>query len=142
MGSRTVCGTRFLLGHAYFYQILRSDYLLLFALIPQCHAAKGIGLFRPARRCYGKRSMNSASTHRLVCPFMTEDLNFSYGVEFGLLHARMRRGNKRIKDYFCRANQERILLLANRLGWSVRKIKAWDQNWFYCILEKRRGTRP
>jgi hypothetical protein len=79
------------------------------------------------------------TTYSLVCPFMTDDPAFAYGVEFGSLHARMRRG-KRIKDYFCRENQERILLLANRLGWRVRKIKPVDACWFWCVMEKN-GTR-
>lgn len=84
------------------------------------------------------------ATYSLVCPFLTDDPGFSYGVEFGLLFARMKRGEKRIKDYFCRANQDRILLLANRLGWHVRKIKNWDEYWFWCVLEKGepRGVDP
>jgi hypothetical protein len=74
--------------------------------------------------------------YNLVCPFLTDDKMFAYGVEFGLLYARMNDGEERIGDYFCRENQERILLLANRLGWSVLKIKPWDSGWFWCEMEK------
>jgi hypothetical protein len=73
----------------------------------------------------------------LVCPFLTDDPMFAYGVEFGLLYARMRGGAEAIiSDYFCRENQDRILLLASRLGWSVKQIKPWDKDWFWCALEK------
>jgi hypothetical protein len=80
------------------------------------------------------------TTYSLVCPFLTDDPTFAYGVEFGLLYARMQTA-KRIKDYFCRENQERILLLANRLGWAVKKIKPWGKDWFWCVLERQRPRR-
>jgi hypothetical protein len=76
------------------------------------------------------------ATYNLVCPFLNNDPTFAYGVEFGLLYARMRSGVKRVKGYFCRENQDQILLLANRLGWTVRKLKPWDEGWFWCVLEK------
>jgi hypothetical protein len=75
------------------------------------------------------------ATHSLVCPFLTDDPTFAYGVEFGLLHARMSM-EEAIADYFCRENQDRILLLANRLNWSVREIEAVDKDWFWCKMEK------
>lgn len=78
------------------------------------------------------------ATYGLVCPFLTDDPAFAYGVEFGLLYSRMQGRAKKIKDYFCRANQERILLLANRLGWSVKKIKPWGKDWFWCVMEQQR----
>lgn len=81
--------------------------------------------------------MADRTSYTLVCPFMTDDPVFAFGVEFGLLHARMQSGTRKIKDYFCRANQERILLLANRLGWSVRRLKRWDEHWFWCVMVKR-----
>ena len=74
--------------------------------------------------------------YKLVCPFLTDDPMFAHGVEFGLLYARMQSAAE-IRDYFCRANQERILLLANRLGWSVRKIEPWDEDWFWCVMKRR-----
>jgi hypothetical protein len=50
----------------------------------------------------------------------------------------MREGSEaEIEDYFCRENQDRILLLASRLGWHVARMKPWDRSWFWCRLEKR-----
>jgi hypothetical protein len=72
----------------------------------------------------------------LVCPFLTDDPMFAYGVEFGMLFTQMRGDQDRIAGYFCRKNQDRILLLASRLGWSVDQIKPWDNDWFWCALEK------
>lgn len=86
--------------------------------------------------CEGKRMSN----HTLVCPFLTDDPMFAYGVEFGLLYAHMQNGAGEIKDYFCRKNQDLILLLAGRLGWRVLKMKPWDKDWFFCEMEK--GTAP
>jgi hypothetical protein len=79
-------------------------------------------------------------SYSLVCPFLTDDPAFTYGVEFGLLFAKMQSGAEEIKDYFCRKNQDRILLLANRLGWKVRRIKPWSKNWFWCVLQKESAS--
>jgi hypothetical protein len=81
-------------------------------------------------------------THTLVVPFLTEDPTFVYGVEFGLLYGRMQSEAKKIEDYFCRENQERILLLANRLGWAVRRIRPWGKGWFWCRMEKQWPPQP
>lgn len=75
------------------------------------------------------------AVYALVCPFLSESPNFAYGVEFGLLYARMQ-ATDHIQDYFSRANQELILLLANRTGWRVETIQAWDRDWFWCVLRK------
>ncbi len=77
------------------------------------------------------------TTYGLVCPFLTDDPMFAYGVEFGLLYARMNGGEDHIEEYFCRQNQERILLLANRLGWSVRAIQSSGRDWFWCEMERQ-----
>jgi hypothetical protein len=77
------------------------------------------------------------STNTLVCPFLTDDPVYANGVEFGMLYARMRDAPEdAIQDYFCRANQEQILLLANRLGWTVREIEPWNKHWFWCVIER------
>jgi hypothetical protein len=76
------------------------------------------------------------TTYGLVCPFLTDDPTFAYGVEFGLLFARMRGEEEYIADYFCLDNQDRILLLASRLGWTIRSMKLWDEGWFWCEMEK------
>ena len=79
------------------------------------------------------------AVHSLICPFLTDDPVFAYGVEFGLLYARMRDGSDDvIEDYFCRANQEQILLLANRIGWKVTKMKPYDEEcWMLFRLERK-----
>jgi hypothetical protein len=77
------------------------------------------------------------TTYTLVAPFLTDDPLFAYGVEYGLLFARMREeGSTEIGDFFCRQNQERILLLANRLGWHVAEMKPTSKDWFWCRLMK------
>lgn len=76
------------------------------------------------------------TTYNLVCPFLTDDPMFACGVEFGLLYARMRGEVDRIEDYCCRENEDRILLLADRLGWMVRSVKTWDKGWFWCEMER------
>ncbi len=77
------------------------------------------------------------TTYNRLRPFLTDDPLFAYGVEFGLLYARMQNGEDRIGEYFCRQNQDRILLLANRLGWSVLAMKSWGRDWFWCEMEKQ-----
>jgi hypothetical protein len=58
-------------------------------------------------------------------------------VEFGLLYSRMQEDSDSISDFFCRDNQDRILLLASRLGWTVREMEPWGRDWFWCEMEKR-----
>jgi hypothetical protein len=78
------------------------------------------------------------TTHDLVCPFLTEDPMFAAGVEFGMLFARLRNDEEPLTDIFLRENQDRILLLANRLGWTVEAIKKVDRFWFSCVLGKKK----
>ena len=75
-------------------------------------------------------------SNTLVCPFLTDDRVYAFGVEFGMLYARMRDSTEPVAEYFTRANQDQILLAAGRLGWSVCEIKPWDKFWFWCRLEK------
>jgi hypothetical protein len=79
--------------------------------------------------------------YTLVCPFLTDDPMFAYGVEFGLLYSQMQSGIESIRDYFCIQNQEQILLLANRLGWKAQEIRPWGRDWFWCVLEKGAPSR-
>ncbi len=77
----------------------------------------------------------------LVCPFLDSSPRYAYGVEFGMLFARMcAEAEGRIAGYFCLANQDQILLLASRLGWSVDELRPWGKDWFWCRLDK--GTAP
>ena len=75
------------------------------------------------------------SNWSLVCPFLTDDPNFARGVEFGLLFAQMKTA-KAIDGYYLLANQEQITLLANRAGWTILKMKAWDKSWFRLKMRK------
>ncbi len=72
----------------------------------------------------------------LVMPFLTDDPAFAHGVEFGLLYARMTRGEEdRISDYFLIDNEEQITLCANRLGWRVVEIRHGEcEGWFWCEM--------
>lgn len=79
----------------------------------------------------------------LVCPFLTDDPTYAYGVEFGMLFCEMSRKRK-IRGYYCRRNQEQILLLANRLGWEVKAInhrndqgQPWEKDWFWLVMIKK-----
>ncbi len=76
------------------------------------------------------------TSNTLVCPFLNPDPVYAYGVEFGLLYARMQHSGEPVADYFTRANQDQILVLASRLGWSVEEIRPWDKDWFWCRMEK------
>jgi hypothetical protein len=77
------------------------------------------------------------TNHTLVCPFLNDDPTFAYGVEVGLLFSRMQTRARRIRDYFCRRNQDQILLLAARLGWTVKRMKPWGNDWFWCDMTKK-----
>lgn len=73
----------------------------------------------------------------LICPFLEDSPLFAAGVEFGMLYCRMsEEGNTEIKDHFHSKNQERILLLAKRLGWSVEKLEKAKGGWFYCEMTR------
>ena len=72
----------------------------------------------------------------LVMPFLTDDEKFANGVEFGMLYMEMQHKPLVIRNYFHRANQEQILLLANRTSYSVEFMKPWDVNWFYLYLRR------
>lgn len=76
-------------------------------------------------------------SYTLVCPFLNDDPVFAYGIEFGMLYRRMVYDeNGVIEDYFCRANQDQILLLASRLRWRVKLMKPWGKDWILFHLEK------
>src|SRR5262245_30195547 len=77
------------------------------------------------------------ATYSLVTPFLTDDPMFAFGVEFGILFGRMRASDvDEIEDYFCRVNQDRILLLASRLRWRVALMEPVGKDWFWCRLER------
>lgn len=72
----------------------------------------------------------------LVCPFLSADPVYALGVEFGMLYARMQGTDEPIGDYFARANQDQILLLASRAGWRVVEMRPESRDWFWLLMEK------
>jgi hypothetical protein len=80
-----------------------------------------------------------------VVPFLDNDPKFAYGVEIGMLYAEMRDAEPGavIDGLRLRANQEQILLMANRLGWEVLELggcvgKA-NRDWFSVKMRKPPG---
>jgi hypothetical protein len=70
--------------------------------------------------------------------FLTDEPLFAYGVEIGLLYARMKhRHADIIEDYFCRWNQDQITLMASRLSWQVVEMSRHSKHWLWIRLEKR-----
>ncbi len=81
-----------------------------------------------------------ATSYGLICPLLTDDPVYAYGVEFGMLYARMRDGDEAvIEDYFCRANQDQILLLASRTGWHVAAMEPFDERCWMRFRLVRKG---
>lgn len=77
----------------------------------------------------------SDTNHSLVCPFLNENPDYACGVEFGMLFVRMKT-ETRIDDCFTVRNQDQILLLASRSGWSVLQMRKIDKFWFQIVMEK------
>ena len=71
----------------------------------------------------------------LVLPFLTDDPMFAHGVEIGMLYMEMKEGEP-INGLYHMANQEQILLMANRAGYKVQGIKDVDEYWFAIHAEK------
>ena len=61
-------------------------------------------------------------TQERVCASLDGCTAYARGVEFGKLVARMQKG-KPIADYFLRQDQEQILEVAIRLGWTVLETR-------------------
>lgn len=65
-----------------------------------------------------------------VVPFLNPDPAYCYGVEFGRLYEQMKQSDS-IDDSFHTENQDQILLLFSRLGWTVGKMDVIDEHWFH-----------
>ena len=72
-----------------------------------------------------------------VVPFLDTDPKYAYGVEFGMLRMELKERDE-VSGYYCRANQDQILLLLSRLGWNVVKMEIHDADWFW--LEANTGA--
>jgi len=79
--------------------------------------------------------MARSDGYDLACPFLTDEPEFARGVEFGMLYSEMSRASESIGQYFRTESQERILLLANRLKWTVKEMEPTKYGWFWCLLE-------
>jgi hypothetical protein len=84
--------------------------------------------------------MDDDHGYSCVCPFLDDDPKYAHGVELGMLFERMRERGP-IREYFTRANQDQIYLLASRLGWTVNApsppddAEPWSRDWFWCEME-------
>jgi len=77
-------------------------------------------------------------THKLVCPFLDSSPEYARGVEFGILFERMK-FEEEIIDLFLMENQDQILLLVNRLGWTVDTCTdASTPGWFSISMRRER----
>ena len=74
--------------------------------------------------------------YSLVVPFLTDDLMFARGVQFGQLYSRMRSDETVIQEYLSIWLQEQVTLTASRLGWRVAEMRRWGRDWFFCRLER------
>lgn len=81
------------------------------------------------------------ASYGLVTPFLTDDFMFAAGVEFGMFYHRIKKQPKIIRDYILPENQDRILVLADRFGYNVVKMKHWDKYWLWIKLRRRKDAR-
>lgn len=79
------------------------------------------------------------SNGSLLYPTLNADPLYVQGIEYGILYAQMQATDEPIEQFFTRRNQEQILFLANRMGWSVETIEPQDDEWFWCRLAKKAG---
>lgn len=75
------------------------------------------------------------SENKIVCPFLKHNVQYELGCEFGLLLCRMMMAEE-VDDDFRMGNQDQILLLANRLKWSVKGITKAKRGWFHIEMIK------
>lgn len=79
--------------------------------------------------------MSDESDWNLVCPFLDASPKYALGVELGMLYEQLQESNHH-RGFYMVDNQEQILLLANRLGWSVDIFEPGDE-WFFVEMSKR-----
>lgn len=77
----------------------------------------------------------------LVTPFMEDHPKFALGVEFGMVYAKLNNPRRmRYQGMLHRANEERLCLMANRMGYQVVKRKKINRNWFYLAVRREGGS--
>jgi len=83
--------------------------------------------------------MSDNANYTLVVPFLTDEPLFAFGVEYGLLFARMSDPNvNEIHDYCSIWLQEQITLTANRCGWRIVEMSTVDECWFWLRMKRSR----
>ena len=85
-----------------------------------------------------------ADEFALVAPFLTDAQQFTLDVEFGQWYERIKpkkdgRIAGRVRMLIHRENQDRILLLASRLGYAVKRQRMIDETWMSIDLEGDRS---
>jgi hypothetical protein len=70
-----------------------------------------------------------------VLPFLTTSKPFAHGVEVGCLWEQLK-SLDRVEGPFHRANQDQILLMLSRLGWTAEKVEPVDEFWFQLEARK------
>lgn len=65
----------------------------------------------------------------LVVPFLNDSPDFAYGVQIGMLYEQMKTASE-VRGLYQSAIQDQILLMANRLGWTVNKVGRSKDGWF------------
>lgn len=81
---------------------------------------------------------NEDEEYGLVLPFLTDDPQFAYGVEVGMLFERMKHEDE-IAGQFLTANQEQITLMVNRCGWVIDRMEqqpGFDE-WFTLAMHRK-----
>ncbi len=80
---------------------------------------------------------DDGSSFGLVAPFLTDDPVFAYGCEFGMLYERMKHEDE-IEEAYHTENQDRILVMAGRVGWVVDEVTPldWEDGWFMLKMHK------
>jgi hypothetical protein len=73
----------------------------------------------------------------LVVPFLTDDPVFAYGVEFGMLYWRLAREKpETLKDFVHLENQDRVCVMAGRLGYAVVAMEPSGE-WLFVHLRRK-----
>jgi hypothetical protein len=83
-------------------------------------------------------AQNADGDMSLVAPFLTDDPQFCLGVEYGQWYERIKPMDGKLvgKIHLLvhRANQDRFLVLASRLGYVVKRQRTHDETWMAITL--------
>ena len=63
--------------------------------------------------------MSADAEYSLVAPFLTDDPKFALGVEYGIVYGQLRAGVVTYAGAVHEENEERLLVLARRLGYAA-----------------------